>query len=103
MARQRYDDQWNNRVGRELATRLKQQWAADNAPCWLCDQPIDYTAPPNHPDSVEADHVLPRKTHPELSLDPGNIKPAHSSCNRAKGERDAPPKIGVLSYPWFAA
>jgi len=76
-------------------------WRAINAPCALCGQDdIDWTGPRNAPRSFELDHILPRKTHPHLALDPGNAQPAHSRCNRAKGAGTMSPGIGELDYTW---
>ncbi|QDQ97969.1 HNH endonuclease [Tomitella fengzijianii] len=58
-------------------------------PCWLCGQPIDYGAPPHHPDSFEADHAYPVSTHPHLAGDPGNLRASHMACNRSRGNNDA--------------
>ena len=38
--------------------------------CWLCGHPID-------PDDYTVDHVLERSTHPHLTFDPSNWRPAH--------------------------
>lgn len=59
-----------------------------DVPCWLCLQPIDYTAPAGHPDAFELDHYYTVSTHPELVDDPGNFRAGHGSCNRARGDKD---------------
>ncbi|MBO0676827.1 HNH endonuclease [Mycolicibacterium sp. S2-37] len=56
-----------------------------NARCVHCRQPIDYSAPRNHPESFEADHIYPVKTHPHRAYDPTNLQPSHSKCNRERG------------------
>ncbi len=71
-----------------------------NAPCWICGQPIDYRAPAGTPDAWEPDHVLPVASHPELAYDPGNIRAAHSSCNRSRGSKAAEPSLGSPSRTW---
>lgn len=93
-------DQWDHRVGKELRRQHQQQYAAANAKCWLCGQPIDYTRPAHHPDALDIDHVHPRSTHPELSLDPANLRPSHVSCNRSKREGLPAPALGSLSEAW---
>ena len=70
-----------------------------NAPCWLCNQQIDYRAAPMSPDAWEPDHVLPVIDHPELAFDPGNIRPAHASCNRSRGSGKAV-GIGHTTRNW---
>ena len=71
-----------------------------NARCWICGQPIDYRAPAGTPDAWEPDHVLAVKDHPELAYDPGNIRAAHCSCNRSRGNRAAQPSLGTPSRIW---
>lgn len=83
-----------------LTRELKALWRAADAPCWLCGQRIDYSAPFNHPDSIEPDHVKPRKTHPHLTLDRNNLRPAHCRCNRSKGARAAGLSLGEPSEDW---
>ena len=75
---------------------------ATNEPCWLCGQPIDYTAPPEHPDAFEYDHYHPVSTHPQLTEDPANARAAHSSCNRSRGDTDPADilSIGAQSRIW---
>lgn len=95
-------DRWNDRAGQNLARKLKAQWEEVKAPCWLCHQPIDYSAPPQTMNACEPDHVLPRDTYPELALEEDNIRPAHSACNRSRGNRPPPPNVGRLSRDWFS-
>ena len=78
---------------------LRRDMAAQ-APCWICGQPIDYTAAPGTPDAWEPDHYYPVKDYPELAEDPANIRPSHSSCNRSRhtGEHDG--DIGEPSRRW---
>lgn len=65
---------------------------AANRPCHICKQPIDYSAAPQTADAFEADHYYPRSTHPHLTFDPSNLRAAHSSCNRARGNSAAAPQ-----------
>lgn len=58
-----------------------------NAPCHLCRGTIDYQATPQTPDAWEPDHIKPRSTHPHLEYEPSNLAPAHSSCNRSRGNK----------------
>lgn len=80
------------------------QCAQQDAPCWWCGQPIDYTIPHSDPvtghvnsDAFELDHAFPRSTHPELAEDPANFRPAHRACNnrRSDGKGDLP--LGTIS------
>jgi len=70
---------WN-----EARARFKTECQKVNAPCWLCMQPIDYTAEPRTPASFSADHVTPTS----LGGDPtrsSNLRPAHYGCNSSRG------------------
>ena len=70
------------------------------SPCWICGQPIDYRAPSGTPDAWEPDHVLPVSTRPDLAYDPGNRRPAHCSCNRARGKKGNTNDLGSPSRAW---
>jgi 5-methylcytosine-specific restriction endonuclease McrA len=61
---------------------------AKRLPCWLCGQPIDYSLEWPHPDSFSADHDKPYIRHPELRLDPGNVRSSHLRCNQSKGDTE---------------
>jgi 5-methylcytosine-specific restriction endonuclease McrA len=74
---------------RQIAAKFRQRCAAVDAPCWLCGQPIDYTAKPQTESAFEADHKLPVETHPHLAFMTGNLRPSHSSCNRSRGSKPA--------------
>lgn len=37
---------------------------------------------------MNVDHILPRKTHPQLALDPENLQVLCADCNAGKGNRD---------------
>lgn len=88
------------RANKKLRKELKQTYANQNAPCYLCGQPINYAAPAHHPDSCELDHLMPTSTHPHLEADRANIRPTHSSCNRARQNGAPAPTLGSLSRTW---
>lgn len=94
-----------NRGTRNMRT-LKKTFRTDceqaGEPCWLCGQPIDYTAPPEHPDAHELDHLYPVSTHPELAEDPAGFRASHSSCNRSRGnaQPDDLLALGAQSRAW---
>lgn len=75
------------RSWRVLKDRFRQRCKAADARCWICDQQIDYEASHREPSSFEADHAQPVVTHPHLALVMGNLRPAHQSCNRARGAK----------------
>ena len=85
---------------RQLREDLKAAWQPLNLACGICGQPIDYDGPRNEPDSFELDHVKPRRTHPELALDPRNCRPAHVRCNRARGLRADSAPVGEMTEEW---
>lgn len=68
-------------------------------PCWLCGHAIDLELPARHPDSFSVDHAIP------LSLggsprDPDNLRPAHLSCNSARGNGAKHTPRPVTSRRW---
>lgn len=70
---------------------LKYRWRMQKARCAYCRQAIDYSAPANHPESIEAAHKKPVKTHPHLAYEPSNFMPSHSKCNRSAKDKEFVP------------
>ena len=87
----------NGHRGRRVQREHKARCRAAKAPCFHCGQPIDYTAPPGHPDSFESDHRLPASTHPSLAYEPSNRIASCCRCNRSRGNRPLP------TEPWIPA
>ncbi|MGO3844445.1 HNH endonuclease [Agrococcus casei] len=85
---------------RALRAELRDVWTAQQAPCWVCAQPIDYLAPAHDPEALDVDHVKPRSTHPHLELDRNNCRPSHVRCNRSRGNRPPRPAIGTVTEQW---
>ena len=95
---------------RALIRRYRAEGAAAGLPCWLCGQPIDYRLRhrPGQPipdGAFEADHYRTWARHPEDRMNPGNLRPAHHRCNRARS--DKPPEraratlaLGTPSRDW---
>lgn len=73
---------------------------AKRSPCWICTQPINYSAPSESDDSFSVDHFKPRSTHPHLAEEPTNLRSAHLRCNKARGDRDVKPGLGYVSQTW---
>ena len=72
-------------------------------PCCICGQPIDYTLPPSSAQGFTTAHYRSVQHHPELALDPTNIKgPAHRSCNSGEGDATVHPldSRGPTSTDW---
>lgn len=86
----------------KLRKEFRTQCETANESCWLCGQPIDYTAPKDHPDAFELDHYFPVSTHPQLAEDPAGFRPSHRSCNGARGNTDPADilSIGQQSRAW---
>lgn len=86
---------------RRLRVQCFNRDKAKGAPCWICGQPIDYTAKPSTtPNSWEPDHRFSVKTHPELAEVPDNVMPSHMSCNRSKGSKAGIDNLGERSREW---
>lgn len=74
---------------------------ARRAVCWICKQPIDYSARPSStPDSYEPDHRFDVHRHPELALCPENVRPSHKHCNRSRKDRAVMDDLGTPSRDW---
>ncbi|MCM3907595.1 HNH endonuclease [Trueperella bernardiae] len=73
----------NNYAYRDLTKALRRKAKAHNLPCWICGQPIDYTADWRSRWSFTADHVIPIA----LGGNPrGELRPAHRACNSRRGD-----------------
>ena len=85
---------------RKERARFKQQGQAENAPCWICGQPIDYDAPPRDPNSHTLDHLHPVSLAPELHDDKENWRHAHWGCNAKRGNKPVTKQNSVLPRWW---
>lgn len=70
----------NGRV-RRMRKQFKKEGQEENAPCWVCHQPIDYEADYTNPCSHTCDHAKPISEYPELEYDYSNLRHAHNKCN----------------------
>ena len=62
--------------------------------CHICELPIEIGAyPAKHNLSVEIDHLLSIKTHPELAFEMDNLELSHKYCNAAKKEAVLTPSL----------
>lgn len=78
---------------------------AEQAPCWICRQPIDYEiTDATDPEVWEPDHIHPYSTHPHLYEDPGNLRASHRGCNNERSNRHhaAVDGLGAQTRDWFA-
>ena len=63
--------------------RRQQLRERDGDNCWICGEPMDFTAPPHYKLAVTIDHVIPRAAGGRSLLK--NLRLAHSKCNNRKG------------------
>ncbi len=79
------DGQTSRRWRTIIRPQFRAECAAQDLPCWLCGQGIDYGLADPYDDNVwEPDHMYPRSTHREFAEDPGNLRPSHRKCNRVR-------------------
>lgn len=95
-----YRSRYDTRAYKKARAQFKAQGQAENAPCWLCGQPIDYNAPKGNPDAHTLDHLHPVSTAPELHNDPANWRHAHAHCNSKRGNRPVTKQNTVLPCWW---
>src|SRR6266566_2511439 len=67
--------------------RLAKQVLSEEKACWLCGHP----ALPSDP--LEVDHVVPRSKGGATVR--SNLRAAHASCNRSRGDRGGGPLAGA--------
>jgi 5-methylcytosine-specific restriction endonuclease McrA len=85
---------------------LQKQIRATETHCYRCGQPIDWTIPyrdqhGNLNDMAgSVEHKQPLSKYPHLAEDPGNLGASHSLCNRAAGNNENRPAMGVLTQDW---
>jgi 5-methylcytosine-specific restriction endonuclease McrA len=78
------------------------QGQRDNAPCWLCGQPIDYALKPGSADdSHELDHYVPVSVDPSMQYDPANFRHAHKICNVLRSNKPPKLSLGIHSRQWY--
>lgn len=89
----------DDRVYRQLSQALKARSRADNAPCSLCHEPIDYDLPYFDKWAFTADHVEELQHGGALY---GELRPAHRYCNskRSNGGLDTPLRPVKTTYTW---
>lgn len=97
-------DQWNSPAARRLRLQLFRRDKEANAPCVWCGEPIDYSLGPytRGGDTMawSPEHMMPRSTHPQLALEPSNIKAAHFRCNAQRGTKAGMNELGNRTRAW---
>jgi hypothetical protein len=87
---------------RQVRTDSREKWHAEDAPCWMCGQKIDWDADDGITDgSFEYDHYYPAGTHPEHYDDPANGRPSHRGCNRDRSNGAPRASLGTLFRAWL--
>lgn len=80
---------------------LRRNQRAKMLPCYLCGNPINYSArDPNADDAFSVDHMQSWRDYPELREDPANLASAHQLCNKQKSNKDNDPGLGNRSREW---
>lgn len=82
---------WGGRRARAWSTAVL---ASKGTVCALRSKGCTYVA-------TEADHILPRSTHPHLQYDPTNGLPACRHCNAARGKTPHPSTLTTDTRDWF--
>ena len=91
----------DSRAWRTLKKRVLTQARQTKPPCAACGLPINYqTRNPNADNAPSVDHIRPWRDHPNLRLDPANLRVIHQACNRAKGTTTHTPSLGNTSRQW---
>jgi hypothetical protein len=85
---------------RRLRAAFRRNCARARRPCWLCQQPLDYTLPSDDPFSFSLDHVKPVSKYREESEDIRLFQPSHLKCNKSRGARPPPLDLGQPSRDW---
>lgn len=80
--------------------KLRRQLQAERRPCWLCHQPIDYTAEWPDTNSFSVDHERPLSVYPEGAEDPGNLRACHLGCNASRGTKAPRQPVRNPSRNW---
>lgn len=76
-----------NRENKTEYERNRKQVLREEADCWLCGEPVDFTIKWPEPMSKTIDHVIAYAsggTHER-----SNLRLAHNICNQRRGNKDA--------------
>jgi hypothetical protein len=73
---------WNT-----LRTKAKAQWKANDLPCGICGQPIDWSASGRTSYGASVDHINPRHQTGQTLVPIEELRVVHNKCNAARGNR----------------
>ena len=88
----------NRRAYVVLRERFRAQCAAENRPCHICSESINYglkAGTHGDPRAFELDHYEPVVSAPALALEPTNFRASHAVCNRRRAAAGGPDGLGV--------
>lgn len=85
---------------KKLKAEFRAACEEEHAECWLCFDAINYSLPPEHPESFSVDHAKTVRDFPELGDDPLNFRPSHLICNQRRGDDEPHLDIGEPSEEW---
>jgi hypothetical protein len=94
----------NTRRMHVVRKAFRDECEAKNAPCWICNQEIEYAAP--HDDykndaRFQLDHYHPASKRPDLYEVPSNFRPSHAGCNRVRGAEAPRAGLRPPSRDWI--
>lgn len=87
---------WAGRRRADALRHVKAKGIANDEPCCICGQPIDYTLSYPAPWSCSVQHLRSQRDFPKLRWDPSNWGPAHLDCNTSEGARVGT-SLGLMS------
>lgn len=91
----------DTRAYRQARKTFRAECAQADAPCWLCRMPIEYTVEWPDPESFKLDHLYPRSTRPQYTLDPAGFRASHKRCNGSRGNYMPAVSIGTPAPIWL--
>lgn len=86
----------------KVRARVRREAQADNAPCALCGQAINYEATQYDPAALQVDHIIPL-ARGGPAYEPTNLQVTHRYCNRLKSNKQyQPPPVTSVNQPtWY--
>lgn len=94
-------DGQTSRRYRLLRKQFRTEGQRDDARCWLCGCPIDWTLDWPDDQAWELDHLYPRSTHPQHAEDPANFRHSHRACNRTRSNGTPKTGTGTPTRNWL--
>jgi 5-methylcytosine-specific restriction endonuclease McrA len=91
-------DFYSSRTWHKLRAKVKSSWRSTGRPCAYCNKPLDWGSK----NAVIVDHVLNRRKHPHLALEPSNLVCLHHVCNTRKAqwqENSSKPTVNIDGFP----